>query len=126
MKEKLLLAGGVVNALFVLFHLWLLRELYLAPGLTPEVHALLLMLNAGGTICILFFALAFLRYGAEVLGTGLGRLSLLCCALLYGTRALEEIVLAPRFSPPIFATCLLSAALFALVLVLSAGRRRGA
>lgn len=115
MHKKMVRIGGVINAIFVLFHLFLGYALHTLPGVSVEVRALLTMLNVGGVLFILFFALAFLCFPAEAVGTRIGRLALLFSALLYGTRAIEEFILAPRVSPLIAAVCTLTAALFVAI-----------
>jgi len=112
MQKKLLLIGGVVNALFVVFHLLMGIALHKPSGLPADTHALLQMLNVGGSLFILFFTLAFLAYPVEVVNTRVGRLSLLFCVFLYGTRAVEEIFWAPVFSPVIFSVCMVTTILF--------------
>ena len=46
--------------------------------------------------------------------TGLGKTTMILIALFYATRAAEEIVLAPYFSPMIFGVCLAVAMVYAL------------
>lgn len=113
-----MLVGGIVNALFTLFHFYLHYQLYKLKSLTPGLYALLLMLSLGGILIILFFTLAFLLYAREVLSTKLGRLSLLFCSLVYGTRALEEIFLSPHFSIVIFSSCIITFLLFLMIWIM--------
>jgi hypothetical protein len=115
--RTLLVAGGVLNALFALFHVWLGWRI--GAGGAPEgARGLMLALNAGGTLFIAFFAYAFLARGADLVSTGLGRAALVACLLLYWSRAVEEIVWF-RFSPAIFAACLIAGAVPAALLALS-------
>jgi hypothetical protein len=118
MTKKLLLIGGIINALFTLFHLYLHYQLYKLKELAAGLYALLLMLNLGGILFILFFTLAFLLYSREVLSTRLGGLTLLFCSLVYGTRALEEIVISPHFSIVIFSTCIVTFFLFLITWIM--------
>src|SRR5512136_2548037 len=102
MNRILLRIGGAVNAFFVLFHIWLGYRIHVSPGIAGYDRPLMEMLNAGGVLFILFFAISSLCYAQEMLGTKLGRLVLLFVFLLYGSRAIEEIMISPRFSPAIF------------------------
>ena len=88
MTKILLLTGGIVNAIFTLFHFYLHYQLYKLKNLPAHLYALLLMLNLGGILIILFFTLAFLFYSREVLATKLGGLALLFCSIFYGTRCI--------------------------------------
>lgn len=112
MNRILLRVGGVVNALFVIFHMWLGYRIHTSPGIAVGNRPLMEMLNAGGVLIILLFAISSLCYAEEMLGTRLGRLVLLFVFLLYGSRAIEEIVISPRFSPVIFIVCALLAGLY--------------
>jgi hypothetical protein len=47
---------------------------------------------------------------------------LILIAVFYASRALEEIVLAPRFSPIIFAVCLLVAIIYLTALIGAKGK----
>jgi hypothetical protein len=90
---KILLAvAGVVNSLFVLFHIFLGYQLHRTIGLSDPVRGLLETFNACGTLAILLLACAFLLRGREVLRTGLGAALLAFGALLYLTRAGAEFV----------------------------------
>jgi len=102
----------LVNALFVVFHVWLGYHIHTSPGIAAGDRPLMEILNAGGVLFILFFAVSSLCYAEEVLGTRLGRLVLFFVFLLYGSRAIEEIVIAPQFSPAIFIACALLAGLY--------------
>ncbi len=115
MNRILLRVGGVVNALFVIFHVWLGYRIHTSPGIAGGDRPLMEMLNAGGVLFILFFAISSLCYAQEMLGTRLGRLGLLFMFLLYGSRAVEEIIIAPQFSPAIFIVCTLLAALYLIL-----------
>jgi len=112
MNQILLRVGGVVNAMFVIFHVWLGYHIHASPGIAAGDRPLMEMLNAGGMLFILLFAVSSLCYAQEMLGTKLGRLMMLFVFLLYGSRAIEEIVISPRFSPSIFTVCALLAGLY--------------
>ena len=112
MNRIMLRIGGVVNALFVIFHVWLGYRIHTSPGIAAGDRPLMEMLNVGGVLFILLFAVSSLFYEQEMLGTKLGRLVLLFVFLLYGSRAVEEIIISPRFSPVIFFVCALLAGLY--------------
>jgi len=112
MNRILLRVGGWANALFVAFHVWLGYQIHTSPGIAAANRPLMEMLNAGGVLFILLFAISSLCHAEEMLGTKLGRLILLFVFLLYGSRAIEEIVIAPQFSPAIFVVCALLAGLY--------------
>jgi hypothetical protein len=112
MNRILLRVGGVVNAFFVIFHVWLGYRIHTSTGIAVGNRPLMEMLNAGGVLFILFFSISSLCYAQEILGTKLGRLVLLFVFLLYGSRAIEEIIISPRFSPVIFIVCALLAGLY--------------
>ena len=96
---------GAVNALFALFHLLLFLMIARLPGLGPGVRALLMAFNVGGSLMILFLALAFLICPRE-LPTRLGRLSIMLGILVYVTRAAGEVVFFPHPSRGIVGVCL--------------------
>ncbi|MCG2812093.1 MAG: hypothetical protein L6428_11680 [Candidatus Aminicenantes bacterium] len=96
----------------MVFHVWLGYHIHTSPGIAAGDRPLMEILNAGGVLFILFFAVSSLCYAEEVLGTRLGRLVLFFVFLLYGSRAIEEIVIAPQFSPAIFIACALLAGLY--------------
>jgi hypothetical protein len=82
------------------------------PGIAAGDRPLMEMLNVGGVLIILLFAISSLCHVEEMLGTKLGRVMLLFVFLFYGSRAVEEIVISPKFSPVIFIVCTLLAALY--------------
>jgi hypothetical protein len=112
MKKALILAGGILNSLFALFHVFLCWQIHQITGLQPAIKALLEMLSIGGTLMIFFLALASLMYPADLLVTRLGRMVVVLAFAVYASRALEEITLTTRFSPLIFGSCLLVAAVY--------------
>ncbi len=118
MRKRLLVAGGVINVLFTVFHIWLTWQLTKIAGLTPEIKALLIMLCVGGTTMIGFAAYTSLFCIQNMLTTKLGKATLLFIILIYSSRAVEEIVLEPHFSALIFVTCLITALVYGLVMVL--------
>ncbi|HUB02854.1 MAG TPA: hypothetical protein VL983_09215 [Terriglobales bacterium] len=111
MTKILLIAGGILNTLFCIFHVFLGYQIHSLMHLAPPVRALLEALNAGGALFILFFAYASLLRGAELMETGLGRAVLALVSVLYLSRAAEEFFLF-QFTPIIFAGCLLVGAIY--------------
>jgi hypothetical protein len=80
------------------------------------------MLNFGGILMIAFAAwVSFFRV-KKLIHTGLSKSTLILIAVFYASRALEEIVLAPRFSPIIFAVCLLVAIIYLTALIGAKGK----
>ena len=83
MHRGLLLVGGVLNTLLALFPVFLSRQIHLLAGLNPGQQALMEMLNAGGTLMIVFFAAASFACASDLLGTRLGEVALGFVSLLY-------------------------------------------
>lgn len=115
MNRILLRIGRVVNAFFVIFHMWLGYMIHTSPGIAVGNRPLMEMLNVGGVLIILLFAVSSICYVDEMLGTKLGRLMLLFIVLFNGSRAAEEIVISPGFSPVIFIVCALLAGLYLIL-----------
>jgi hypothetical protein len=120
--SPLFIACGVVNAVFTAFHLLLARQIHRAIVL-PGERALLQALNVGGVLLIAFLAFAFLACPAD-LRTRLGKATILLGALLYLTRAIDEVVLFPHVNAVIVGGCALVGALHLLALR-AAGPKRG-
>jgi hypothetical protein len=117
MSRRLLLVGGFFNTLFTLFHVWLGWQIQMLAGLLPEYKSLMLMLNVGGILTIAFATFASFFCMEDLLNTRLGKATVILVALYYTTRAIEEIILSPEFSPVIFGVCLLVAMVYVLVIV---------
>lgn len=116
MNKRLLLVGGIFNAFFTVFHIWLGWQIQLLPGLLPEIKALMQMLNVAGILTIAFATFASFFCVEDLVGTGLGRATIILVALFYAIRAAEEIILAPEFSPVIFGVCLVVAMIYTLAI----------
>jgi len=116
MSKRLLLVGGIFNAFFTVFHIWLGWQIQLLPGLLPEIKALMQMLNVAGILTIAFATFASFFWVEDLLNTGLGRTTIILVALFYATRAMEEIILSPEFSPVIFGVCILVAMIYMLAI----------
>ena len=117
MKRALILIGGVLNALFALFHVFLSWQIHQMSGVAPDVKALLEMFGIGGMLMIFFFAFASLLYPTDLLTTRLGRLVTILIAVVYLSRAAEETLLAVQLSPVIFWSCLLVGIIYVVALV---------
>ena len=122
MSKGLLVAGGILNTLFFLFHLLLGYQIYHFAQVTVPYRALMEALNAGGVLFIFFFAYASFFHGKELLETGLGRAVLALVAALYLSRAAEEFFLF-KFTAAIFGSCVLVGAIYAALYVM--GLREG-
>jgi hypothetical protein len=116
MSKRLLLIGGVFNALFTIFHIWLGWQIQLIPDLLPDYKALMQMLNVGVVLVIAFATFASLLCTHDLITTGLGKTTIILIALFYAMRAAEEIVLATEFSPVIFGICLAVAVIYILTI----------
>lgn len=116
MSKRLLLVGGCLNAFFTVFHIWLGWQIHILPELSPDIEALMQMLNVAGILTIAFAAFASFFCMDDLLSTSLGRATIILVVLYYATRAVEEIILAPQFSPVIFGVCLLVAMVYLLVI----------
>jgi hypothetical protein len=122
MKRGLILAGGVLNSLFALFHVFLSWQIHHISGVAPDIKALLEMFALGGTLMIFFFAFASLLCPTDLLTTRLGRLVIGLIAAVYLSRAAEETLLAVQFSPVIFWSCLLVGVIYVVALVAPRGQ----
>ncbi len=125
-KRALILIGGALNALAALFHVALSWQIHHLTGVEPGTKALTEMLGIFSLWTIAFFAVASLFCPTELLTTRLGRLVTLLIALTYLTRTAEEVLLAPHFSPFIFANSLLVGLIYAAALLPGAAPRRRA
>ncbi|MBN1379998.1 MAG: hypothetical protein JXA04_12275 [Gammaproteobacteria bacterium] len=116
MAKKILIFGGVLNLVLTAFHVFLGYQIYQIKGIAPQLHELLIMLNAGGTLFILLFTIASFFYIKDMLTTRLGKLLIRFVVLLYASRALEEIIVVTKFDAMIFWVCIAIAALYASLL----------
>jgi hypothetical protein len=113
LARTLLLGGGVLNALFVLFHVWLGWRILQWPQLAEGVRTLLSLLNGGGALSLGFVAAASLALPTEVLASRLGHALLWFTSALHLGRALAEAAVSPRLNPAIFTACAVTGALYA-------------
>ncbi len=103
MHKTVMLLCGLLNAVFLAFHLLLATWIQRMP-LTATARALMHAFNVGGLLMIAFLAFAFLFCRAD-LGTRLGRGAVLLGALVYLTRTAGELVFFPVPNPTIVVTC---------------------
>ena len=118
MSKVLLIIGGIFNSLLAVFHVFLGYQIFQIKDIAEGYRALMLMLNAGGTLFIILFAVASLGYVKEMLTSKLGKLISLFVFLLYASRAIEEVIISPEFSLAIFAVCLVIAAIYLVLWLL--------
>lgn len=116
MAKALLIADGILNTFFFLFHLLVGYQIHHLAQLATPYRALMEPLNVGGMLFIFFFAYASFFQGKEMLQTGLGRVVLLLVAALYLSRAAEEFFLF-KFTPAIFGSCVLVGAIYVALFV---------
>jgi hypothetical protein len=116
MNKNLLFAGGLLNGLFTLFHLFLGWQIQGLTSLPPAQQAMMQELNMGSLLMLVLVTCASLFCASDLLTTWLGKTTLVIIALFYGARAAAEILIAPRFSPLIFGACLLVALLYLLII----------
>lgn len=110
-------AGGALNAVFCLFHVWLGISISRWPG-PKDARGLMEALNVGGVLFIGFIAYAFIFRGNELVATGLGRAALVAAILFYWSRAVGEFILF-TFNPAIFIPCVVAGAIPAALLFLT-------
>jgi len=123
MPRALLIAGGILNTFFFLFHILLGYQIYHVAQLPTPYRALMEALNLGGVLFIFFFAYVSFFYGKDMLQSRLGRVVLVLIAALYLSRASEEFFLF-RFTPAIFGSCLLVGAIYVALFVISVRRSK--
>jgi hypothetical protein len=120
MNKLLLRTGGVINALFFLFHIWLGWRIWHWTGVPEGLRALLEIFNVGGALFIAFFAYASLLRTKEVLETGLGRSVGVLVILLYAARVASEFVFQPKVQPAVVIACLVVVVVYLAALLLPA------
>ena len=121
MNQTLLMTGGSLNVLFGLLYIWMGWGFHHATNLSKDYRAVLEMLNVGTILFVFFFAYASFFCAKEILTTWLGKAVLVLILLVYLSRAVEEIILAPTFSIAIVATCLLVAGVYLAAILWKGG-----
>ncbi len=123
MAKALLIAGGVLNMLFFALHVSMFYGLSHS-ALSSELRGLLEAFNLAGSMTILFFAWVSFFNRRELIESRLGRTVVVLTALYYLARASEEFYWFP-FTHAIFWSCLLTGAIYTVVLVMSLRKRAG-
>ncbi|MBN1404040.1 MAG: hypothetical protein JW942_06195 [Opitutales bacterium] len=103
--KALVVICGITNIVFTAFHIWLGLQISRMSGVPEQLHALLKMLNTGGTIFILFLAMTLTFMAGEVVKTRLGGMILLLGAATYLVRGAEEFIVSSAVNVPILAAC---------------------
>lgn len=111
MRKTLLIIGGIVNILFGLFYIWMGRAIHLSDSLTPGNRGLMQIFNIGTILLIFFFAYISFFCQRDLVGTKLGKTTLVLIALLYFLRAVEEPIFF-QFSLPVMIPCLVVAGIY--------------
>ncbi len=117
MLNALLIVNGVIQLAFALFHVHLGMAISRLTGI-GDLRPLMLALNTGGMLTILFFGYACLVPRRQVVTTHLGRALLALIAASYLVRAAEEVAIF-RFNPVIFWSCVVVGVLNVAILLLS-------
>jgi hypothetical protein len=113
MAKTLLLIGGVINALFTIFHI-LFWKLFDWPAtimyMSSEHRALVQVFNIHTAIAIGFFTVASLGFRNDLLTTRVGRLIIATIAVYFYVRALNSLIFWSISDPVnmfIFIVCLI-------------------
>lgn len=117
MRKTLFTIGGIVNILFGLFYIWMGRAIHLSDSLTPGNHGLMLIFNIGTILLIFFFAYISFFCQRDLVGTKLGKTTLVLIAMLYFLRAIEEPIFF-LFSPVVMIPCFLVGGIYIALLFL--------
>ena len=123
MFKRLMIAGGILNALFFLFHVFVGYRIQHFSQLAANYRALLESFNVAGALFILFIAYASFLHHRDLLASKLGHAVLAFASLLYLSRAAEEFILF-EFDAAVFTSCLLVGAVYLGALAV-ATRREG-
>ena len=93
MNKILLRIGGVINLLFVLFHLAMVPGIGIALApVSPDIQAIVHMLNIHVAFTLLIFAyLAFFQW-RDLLTTRLGHITAIAIALFWFLRGINQVV----------------------------------
>jgi hypothetical protein len=122
MAKKLLIIGGVLNAVLALFHM-LFWKLFNWPEslrtISADNQAIMQVLAIHGTYVVALFAVLSLVFTRDLLMTRLGRIITLSIAGFYYLRCLNEFIFWDITDPGaliIFILCLLIAVLYSIPL----------
>ncbi len=117
MKHMKIKLGGIIQALFTLFHIYLAYDISRISTLNADDIIFMQMLNVGGIIIIGFFTYVSFFHSEDLTELRLGRLILWLIIVFYLSRAMEEIMYyGTQFSRPIFFICLSVSFLYIVIL----------
>lgn len=117
MPRRLVIAGGVINAMFFLFHLAFIFALPRTPGLEPAAKNLLQIFNACTCIFIGYLAYVSLFHARALLATPLGAYTLVLGALTYLVRIITELRFTRPPGPLVIAFSALAAGAYLVALI---------
>lgn len=117
-KKRLLLAGGLFNAVVGLLHIILGYQIFRQDSITPVFQSMMLMLNIGCAVFLFFIAYVSLFLMDDIMKTKIGKSFLISVLIFYCIRIIEEIVISPKFSPAVFGSCAVIGIIYLLVLLL--------
>jgi hypothetical protein len=93
MNKILLRIGGVINLLFVLFHLAMVKPIGEAlASLSPDIRATVSTLNIHVAFILLIFAYLAIFQWRELLTTRLGNIMAIAISLFWFLRAINQVV----------------------------------
>ncbi len=114
--KTIILAGGAVNLLMGLFHIFLCYQIHVLYAGMP-FYPFLQMLAIGGAMLVLFLAGTSLLSPAELVSTNTGRLIVILNVVVYFSRIVEEFIFVAVPQPVIIGACLIPGALYLYVLL---------
>ena len=93
MNKILLRIGGVINLLFVLFHIAMAKPINEVLGpLSPEIPATVHILNIHVAFTLLIFSYLAIFQWRDLLTTRLGNVTAIAIALFWFLRAINEVI----------------------------------
>lgn len=116
MANTLLVIGGVLNLVFGAYHVWLGRAIRASATLMPIDRGLLQIFNLGTTILALFFAYISFFHRRELVGTALGRTTLVFVFAFYLVRLIDQLLFL-GFWWPIVVGCVVTAVVYLIPLL---------
>jgi hypothetical protein len=125
MFKRWMIVGGILNALFFLFHAYVGYEIQQLTGLADARRGFMEGCNFAMTLVMFLFAYASLLCPRDLLETKLGHAVLALISAIYLTRAAEELILF-KFHGAAFAACLIVGVLYLWALVIATTRERPA
>ncbi len=114
--RRIVIAGGALNLLLALFHVYLCYKIHILYVMTP-IYPLLQMFSVAGTLTVSFLAYTSLRVPEELISTRVGRSVIVLNILVYLSRAIGEVVLFPKPGILIIGLCSFLSALYMYILL---------